>query len=67
MSMAYEVPMPADCHYMTVAECLWENAQRHVANGNMHLAGGNSDWAWGSYRKALRNAQGAINLGLIAD
>lgn len=48
--------------YMTVFECIAENAIRHLDNGNRHLSEGRPEWAAGSYRKAIRNFRKSLQL-----
>lgn len=58
---------PADCRYMTLAETIRSNGERHQANGDRYMEAGNPDYAAGSYLKAKRNFDRAakLNRGLF--
>jgi hypothetical protein len=53
------IEKPDDCEYLTVAECLRRNAERHRQNALRYLADGKPDYAAGSLAKAKRNLQRA--------
>ena len=41
--------------YLTGAQALWENGERHVRNARKHVDAGRPQWALGSLKKAMRN------------
>lgn len=49
------IETPSDCRYMTIAECIADNASRHFMRGIVWLAAGFPSHALGSWRKATRN------------
>ncbi len=41
--------------YMSIADCMIANGDRHLTNAIRHAANGELSYAWGSYQKAKRN------------